>query len=85
MRYLRVMPDPGDGRLLQACLNGARLPCEHPRLPVTATALAREAAKVHDAAVDAVHLHVKDHQGVDTLDAAAMAEVLEAVRADTPM
>lgn len=78
------MPDPRDGRLLQACLNGARLPCEHPRLPVTATALARETAKVHDAAVDAVHLHVKDHQGVDTLDAAAMAEVLEAVRADTP-
>jgi uncharacterized protein (DUF849 family) len=78
------MPDPGDGRLLQACLNGARLPCEHPRLPVTATALAREATKVHGAGVDAVHLHVNDHQGVDTLDAAAMAEVLEAARADAP-
>ncbi len=79
------MPDSGDGRLLQACLNGARLPREHPRLPVTAAALALEAAKVHDAGVDAVHLHVKDHQGVDALDAAAMAEVLEGVRADTPV
>lgn len=70
--------------MLKACLNGARSPDEYPRLPVTAADLARETTRVWDAGVDAVHLHVKDLDGVDTLDAEPTAEVLAAVRAEAP-
>jgi uncharacterized protein (DUF849 family) len=70
--------------LLKACLNGARRPSEHPALPVTAAALARDAAAVAAAGADAVHLHVKDVDGADTLNGAALADVLLAVRAAVP-
>ena len=36
------------------------------------------------AGADAVHLHVKDAQGADTLGAAELARVLAAVRAAAP-
>ena len=70
--------------LLKACLNGARLPAEHPALPVTAAALARDAVAVRAAGADAVHVHVKDADGRDTLEGAALADVLSAVRAAAP-
>jgi uncharacterized protein (DUF849 family) len=70
--------------LLKACLNGARRPDEHPALPVTPEALARDAAAVVAAGADAVHLHVKDADGADTLNGAALADVLVAVRAAAP-
>jgi uncharacterized protein (DUF849 family) len=70
--------------LLKACLNGARLPAEHPALPVTPAELARDAVAARAAGADAVHLHVKDAGGRDTLDGAALAEVLDAVRAAAP-
>ena len=69
---------------LQACVNGARLPREHPALPVSAAELARDVVAVVAAGADSVHLHVKDAAGADTLDAAALAEVLAAVRAAAP-
>jgi uncharacterized protein (DUF849 family) len=70
--------------LLKACLNGARRPGEHPALPVTPSALARDAVAVRAAGADAVHLHVKDADGSDTLDGAALADVLAAVRGAAP-
>ena len=70
--------------VLHACLNGARLPSEHPALPVTAAALAADAVRAQAAGADAVHVHVKDADGRDTLDAARTAEVLAAVRAAAP-
>jgi uncharacterized protein (DUF849 family) len=70
--------------VLQACLNGARRPVEHPALPVTPADLARDATAVAAAGADAVHLHVKDADGADTLNAAALADVLHAVRATVP-
>lgn len=69
--------------LLEACLNGARLPAEHPVLPVTPAELASDVARVVAAGAGAVHLHVKDHDGRDTLSGAPLAEVLNAVRAAT--
>ena len=69
---------------LKACLNGARSPAEHPALPVTPEALARDAAAVAAAGAAAVHLHVKDAGGTDTLDGAALAVVLTAVREAAP-
>lgn len=70
--------------LLKACLNGSRLPGEHPALPVTATELARDVVRVVGAGAGAVHLHVKDAQGRDTLSAAELAAVLVAVRDSAP-
>lgn len=70
--------------MLKACVNGARRPQEHPALPTTAAELAHDVAAVAAVGVDAVHLHVKDNQGADTLDGTALAAVLTSVRAAAP-
>jgi uncharacterized protein (DUF849 family) len=70
--------------LLQACLNGARRPAEHPALPVTPDELAHDAARVAAAGAGALHLHVKDADGADTLRGADLTAVLAAVRAAAP-
>jgi uncharacterized protein (DUF849 family) len=70
--------------LLKACVNGPRLPREHSALPVTAADLAHDVAATVTAGARAVHLHVKDHRGADTLGAQPLAEVLVAVRAAAP-
>ena len=70
--------------LLKACVNGPRHPREHPALPVTPHELAQDAARVRAAGADAVHLHVKDDRGADTLDGDALAAVLAAVRRAVP-
>jgi uncharacterized protein (DUF849 family) len=73
------------GRMrLQACVNGARRPVEHLALPVTPAALAAEVRAVTAAGADGVHLHVKDSEGVDTLDGGALTAVLSAVRLAAP-
>jgi uncharacterized protein (DUF849 family) len=53
-------------------------------LPVTAAQLAADARAAAAAGADAVHLHVKDDHGADTLDAAALAAALTAVRSAAP-
>lgn len=70
--------------LLKVCVNGARRPEEHPALPVTGAQLAADVVAAAAAGVGAVHLHVKDAGGVDTLDGAALAEVLAAVGRAAP-
>ncbi len=70
--------------MLKACLNGARRRENHPALPVTAAELARDVAAVAAAGAQAVHLHVKDDRGVDTLNGSAVAAVLAAVREVAP-
>jgi uncharacterized protein (DUF849 family) len=72
------------GLVLQACVNGARSRDEHPALPVTSVELARDVAAVAAVGVDAVHLHVKDDQGADILEAHALAATLAAVRQAAP-
>lgn len=54
-------------------------PWEHPALPVTPDELARDAARVRAAGAGAVHVHVKDDHGTDTLDGAVLAAVRCAV------
>lgn len=70
--------------MLQVCVNGVRRPSEHPALPVTPAELAADVAAVAAGGADAVHLHVKDDHGADTLDADALAATLAAVRAVEP-
>ena len=70
--------------LLKACLNGTRLPHEHPALPITPQQLAADAVACRAADASAVHLHVKDQDGKDTLDGNALARTLDAVRRASP-
>ena len=66
--------------MLTACLNGARGPQEHPRLPVTPAEMAADAAAAHAAGADDVHVHIKTADGCDTLAGRPLAEVLGAIR-----
>lgn len=68
---------------VKACINGARTPDQHPSLPVSPAQLAAEAVAAHRAGAQAVHMHPKTADGVDSLlpDAvdAAVAEVRHAI------
>ncbi|WP_243395440.1 3-keto-5-aminohexanoate cleavage protein [Nocardioides currus] len=70
--------------MLKACVNGARRMGEHPALPVGAVDVARDVLAVVAAGADAVHLHVKDERGDDTLDGPTLDTVLTAVRRSAP-
>jgi uncharacterized protein (DUF849 family) len=63
---------------LQAALNGDRI---HPAAPRTATAIADAARAAVDAGAHSVHVHAYDDVGRETLDGAACARVLRAIRA----
>ena len=65
---------------VQACLNGARTPEQHPALPVTPDQLAAEAVAAHRAGAKAVHLHPKSRYGVDSLEPDLVAAAMSAVR-----
>ena len=70
--------------MLKACLNGWRSPSEHPALPTTPAAIAKDAAAVVAAGADALHVHPKGDDGADTLEPQMVAEVVAAVRAAVP-
>ena len=66
---------------LQAALNGDRI---HPAAPRTPTAIAEAARAAVDAGAQSVHVHAFDDAGQETLDGAACAKVLRAIRALCP-
>jgi len=67
--------------MLQAALNGDR---DHPATPRSPQAVASDARAAVDAGADVVHVHAFDLEGVQTLDGAACAAVVRAVRAECP-
>jgi uncharacterized protein (DUF849 family) len=69
---------------VKACLNGGRTREEHPAVPQTAAELAADAAAARRAGAFAVHVHPRDAQGVQTLDAAACDAAIAAIRAAVP-
>ncbi|HEV7421038.1 MAG TPA: 3-keto-5-aminohexanoate cleavage protein [Mycobacterium sp.] len=69
---------------LKACINGARTPDQHPNLPVTPDQLAAAALQAHEAGAQAVHMHPKTADGVDSLYGDAVAAAVEAVRTAVP-
>jgi len=75
---------PGMGILIQACLNGGRRRDEHAAVPVTPAELARDGRAAVAAGAGALHIHQRDQTGAETLDAEAIAAVVEAVRAACP-
>jgi len=66
---------------LQAALNGDRI---HPAAPRTPAAIAEAARAAVDAGAHSVHVHAFDDAGRETLDGAACAKVLRAIRALCP-
>jgi len=61
--------------------NGARRSkADHPRLPITAWEIAREAAATREAGASMLHLHVRDREGRHLLDADAYRETIAAIR-----
>jgi uncharacterized protein (DUF849 family) len=66
---------------LQAALNGDRI---HPAAPRTPAAIAEAARAAVDAGAHSVHVHAFDDAGRETLDGAACAKVLRAIRAVCP-
>jgi uncharacterized protein (DUF849 family) len=71
-------------REIKACLNGARQPGEHQMLPLAPDELARTTVEVVAAGAEAVHLHPRDHRGVETLASADVGAAIAAVRAAAP-
>jgi uncharacterized protein (DUF849 family) len=70
--------------LLQAAINGARSPAEHPALPVGPDELAAAAKACIAAGAGAVHLHVRAADGTESLAAEDVARSVTAVRAGCP-
>jgi uncharacterized protein (DUF849 family) len=69
---------------LQACLNGGRTAHDHPAVPLTPAALARDAVAVRPAGADCLHLHPRDSSGAESLAPADVAAALAAVRRAVP-
>ena len=67
--------------LLQVALNGDSI---HPATPRTPAAIAEAARAAADAGAQSVHVHAFDDTGRETLDGAACARVLRAIRALCP-
>jgi uncharacterized protein (DUF849 family) len=70
--------------VIQACLNGARAPEEHPALPLTPEQLERDARAVVAAGAGSIHVHPRDASGAETLEPGAVAEAVHAIRVAAP-
>jgi uncharacterized protein (DUF849 family) len=70
--------------MLQACLNGARSRTDHPKIPLTPEDLARDAQAVVAAGVAELHVHPRDADGAETLDADDIEVALTTIRAKVP-
>ena len=71
--------------MLKACLNGGVSPfASIAAVPITAAELAADAVKVRAAGADAVHVHPRDGDGRESLDAAAVGAAVAAIRRACP-
>jgi uncharacterized protein (DUF849 family) len=69
---------------IEACLNGARKPGEHPALPITPTELADDARRTAAAGARLLHVHPRGPDGLETLDALACDAAARAIRNACP-
>src|SRR3954451_1473344 len=67
--------------LLQAALNGPFRKDDHPAMPITAAELARDAKACVDAGAGAIHMHPRDADGRESLDATVIDATVREVRA----
>lgn len=70
--------------MLQACLNGGRMPAEAPAVPISPDRLAADAAAARAAGADCLHVHPRDRAGAETLEPDEVAAALSAIRDAVP-
>ena len=70
--------------LMKVCLNGSRERGEHGALPVSPQELALDARRSVDAGADAIHIHPRRTDGIQTFEAQACGAAIEAVRTQCP-
>ncbi|MEJ3743458.1 3-keto-5-aminohexanoate cleavage protein [Actinomycetes bacterium KLBMP 9797] len=70
--------------MLKACLNGGLRRGAHPAVPMTPAELAADAVRCEHAGARAVHVHPRDDDGRETLDAAAVGAAVSALRRACP-
>ena len=70
--------------MLQACLNGSRTRRFHPAVPITPEEAAADARAVVAAGAAELHIHARGPDGLESLDPADVAALLDAVRASVP-
>jgi uncharacterized protein (DUF849 family) len=80
----RQSADPNRRPLLQAAINGARKPEEHAALPCTPAEQAEATAACRREGAEAVHAHVRDGHGHETLSADAVDELMRSIRSAAP-
>lgn len=69
---------------IQAALNGTRSWTEHPEVPITPQRQATEARASVAAGANAIHVHVRDAQGSESLAPDDLAETIKAIRDACP-
>lgn len=74
----------GTSRLLQAALNGSRRRDDHVAIPWSAAEIARSAAEAVQAGAAAIHVHVRDERGLESLEPEDIARTVRALRAAVP-
>jgi uncharacterized protein (DUF849 family) len=70
--------------VIQACLNGNRPPDAHPAVPVTPEQLGSDARACVSAGAGSLHVHPRDDAGAETLEPAAIAAAVHAIRVAAP-
>jgi len=70
--------------MLQACLNGGRSRDFHAAVPAIPDELAADAKAVIAAGADELHIHVRGHDGKESLHPDDVAQALATVRASVP-
>ena len=70
--------------MLQACLNGGRSRDFHAAVPQSPDELAADAKAVIAAGADELHIHVRGHDGKESLHPDDVAQALATVRASVP-
>ncbi len=68
-----------NSRLMVAPTGARRTKDDHPALPIAPAEVAATAAACFEAGADTIHLHVRDDEGLHSLDAARYRESMEAV------
>jgi uncharacterized protein (DUF849 family) len=68
--------------IVQACINGSRKRDYHPRLPLTVEDMVRDAIAVVEAGAAELHVHPRDKDGRESLD--AVDETVGAIRSACP-
>ncbi len=69
---------------IQAALNGTRSGTDHPEIPITPRTQATEARASVAAGASAIHVHVRDANGNESLAASDLADTIGAIRDACP-